>query len=129
MKINQTNIHATKITLHDNKLTGGNYKLNPKYYKDITKLNDNSYKLQLSIEILNSKENPFPLDITVEFETTFSFENIEPNDDIDTFLNVGAIQMVFPFMRSALNNIVTSALLPPLVLPLIDVRQFEFKTK
>ena len=79
------------------------------------------------VEIKNTPSNPFPLDIQVEFETHFSFKEYESKEEIDTYLNVNAIQMIFPFMRSAINSVVSAAILPPLVLPIIDVRQFIIK--
>ena len=125
MKVTNTNIHATKIVLHDNALASGDFKIDPQYYKRITKLENDTYKLTLAIEILNSEEKPFPLDIIVEFESTFKFEDIELENDIKNFLDINAIQMIFPFMRSALNSVVSASIMPPLVLPIIDVRQFK----
>lgn len=127
MKITNTNIHAKKITLHDHGLIGENFKINPEYYKKITKLENDSYKLELVIDILNSKENPFPLDIHIEFETIFTFEEYDSQQEIETFLNFNAIQMIFPFMRVAVNSVVSAAIMPPLVLPIIDVRQFKLR--
>jgi|AntRauTorckE6833_2_1112554.scaffolds.fasta_scaffold61229_2 preprotein translocase subunit SecB len=127
MKINHTNIRAKNINLHDYGLKGHNFKINPKYYKKITKLENDSYRLELFIDIKNTKENPFPIDLSVDFETTFSFADYESDDEIKKFLNINAVQMIFPFMRSAINSVVSSALLPPLVLPIIDVRQFKEK--
>ncbi len=125
VKISHTNIHAKKITLLDNCLTGDNFKIDPKYYKKITKLGDDSYKLLLIVEIINTKESPFPLDVHVEFETVFTIKECDSPKEIETFLNINAIQMIYPFMRSALNSVVSAAILPPLVLPIIDVRQFS----
>jgi preprotein translocase subunit SecB len=127
MKINHTSIRAKNIYLHDHDLKGQNFKINPNYYKRITKQENNSFKLELFIEIKNTKDNPFPIDLTLDFETIFSFTDYESNEEINNFLNINAIQMIFPFMRSAINSIVSSALMPPLVLPIIDVRQFKDK--
>lgn len=127
MKVNHTNIHAKNIYLHDNGLKNQNFKINPDYYRKITKLENGSYRLELFIEIKNTEENPFPIDLSVNFETTFSFTDYESEEEIKKFLKVNAIQMIFPFMRSAINSVVTSALMPPLVLPIIDVRQFKDK--
>lgn len=124
MNISHTNIHATKITLLDNCLSGSNFKINPNYYKKITDLGNDSYKLLLIAEIINTQESPFPLDIHVEFETVYTFKEYESKKEIETFLNINAIQMIFPFMRSAINSVVSAAILPPLVLPIIDVRKF-----
>lgn len=127
MKISHTNIYATKITLLNHGLKSTNYKINPQFFKNISQFDDNKYKLELTVSILNTEETPFPMDIEVDFETTFSFTEVENKQEIDSFLNTNAIQMIFPFMRSAINSVVTAAIMPPLVLPIIDVRQFVEK--
>lgn len=127
MRISHTNIHAKKITLLDNCLSGDNFKISPKYYKEIHDLGEDKYKLTLIVEVKNTSTNPFPLDVYVEFETHFSFKEYESKEEISTYLNVNAIQMIFPFMRAAINSIVSAAVQPPLVLPIIDVRQFVVK--
>lgn len=127
MKVNHKGIRAKNIYLRDHGLKGQKYKLSPGYYKQIVKNEDDSYCLRLFIEIKNTDENPFPMDISLEFETIFTFSEFESVDEIYNYLNLNAIQMIFPYMRTALTSIVTSALMPPLVLPIIDVRQFKDK--
>ncbi|MBU1142725.1 MAG: protein-export chaperone SecB [Firmicutes bacterium] len=127
MIISHTNILATKLYLLDNGLKGTNFNINPQFFKKITKIDDGNYKIELSVSIKNTKTNPFPVEIEAIFETTFNFKEVENEQDVDTFLNVNAIQMIFPFMRAAINSLVSAALMPPLVLPIIDVRQFNTK--
>lgn len=125
MKISQTNIHATKIILHNNELNGQKYKLQPHFFKTIERLEEGKYKLSLAVEIISTEDSPFPLDIDIEFETIYTFKDYESVDELENYLNLGAIQMIFPYMRTAITSIVSAALLPPLVLPIIDVRQFK----
>lgn len=127
MKISHTNILATKLCLLDQNLKRTNFNINPEYFKKITKIDDNNYKIELTVNIKNTKNNPFPVEVEAVFETMFNFQEVENEQDIDTFLNVNAIQMVFPFMRAAINSLVSAALMPPLILPIIDVRQFITK--
>jgi preprotein translocase subunit SecB len=125
MKIKHTNIHAKKIVLRNHGLDGRKYQLNPQYYKSISKVGEDAYRLELSVHLVNTESNPFPIDLFVEFETVFSFSEYDSQKEIDGFLNRSAIQMIFPFMRAAIHGVVSAALLPPLVLPMIDVRQFK----
>lgn len=93
------------------------------YFKHVDKIVDDTYLLTLVIELKNTKDNPFPVDLVVEFESMFKFKDYKDEEEIMNFLNITAIQMVFPIMRASVNSLITSALLPPLVLPLIpDVR-------
>lgn len=125
MTVSNTNLQATKLTLVKHQIKRTDFKINPIYSKKIIKHQDDTYTIYLSIEIHNTEENPFPIDLDVEFEATFVFSNDYDTEKIDSFLSVNAIQIVFPFIRSAVNNLVTSALLPPLILPIIDVRFFK----
>lgn len=125
MKISQSNIHATKLSLHDNQLNVANYQIDPQYYKKITPRDNNTYQLSLSAMICNTEQKPFPLDLEVVFEVTFKLDDAKDQKEIDDFLNINAIQMVFPFMRAAINSLTSAALMPPLVIPIIDVRQFK----
>ena len=139
MKISQTNIHATKIIMHNNELKGQKYtikhqflkiiqkkyKLQPNFFKTIERLEEGKYKLSLAVEIISTEDSPFPLDIDIEFATIYTFKDYESVDELENYLNLGAIQMIFPYMRTAITSIVSAALLPPLVLPIIDVRQFK----
>ena len=125
MKISQTSIHATKIILRNNEMNGQKYRLQPHFFKSIEKIEDGKYKLSLSVEIKNTEDSPFPLDIDIEFETVYTFKDYESDEELENYLNFGAIQMIFPYMRTAITSIVSAALLPPLVLPIIDVRQFK----
>lgn len=78
---------------------------------------------------MNTKEHPFPIDLSIEFESNYHFTPDYTKEAIANLMNISAVQMVFPFIRSAVNSVVTSALLPPLVLPIIDVRIFNESTQ
>ncbi len=125
MNIKQYSIRAKNISLINHNIDTKTFQIKPEYLKRITKIEGDTYKLDLVIKIVNSKENPFPLDIVTEFEAIYCFSEETKEEEIINFLNIGAIQMVFPFMRSAVNNVITSALLPPLVIPIVDVRNFK----
>jgi preprotein translocase subunit SecB len=123
MNIVQSQIKAKKLSLHVNNLKGDNFQVKPLYFKHVDKIVDDTYLLTLVIELKNTKDNPFPVDLVVEFESMFKFKDYKDEEEIMNFLNITAIQMVFPIMRASVNSLITSALLPPLVLPLIpDVR-------
>jgi len=124
MKITHTNVRATKITLRDNGLEKSNFKINPQFYKKIVGVTDSTYKVTLIVKIENTEEFPFPVDLEVVFEAQFKIQECT-EQETNNFLNIGAIQMIFPFIRASINSVVTAALMPPLVLPIIDVRQFQ----
>jgi preprotein translocase subunit SecB len=113
--------------LHDNNLTGTNYKISPVYYKRINQITENSYTFELELKIENTEENPFPININIAYETTFSFKNFQSEKEIKDFLNIAAVQLIFPFIRTALNSLLSAAILPPIILPPVDVKMFKEK--
>ena len=49
-----------------------------------------------------------------------SFEVFEATDfEINTFLNIKAIDIMFPYLRAAVSGVTASAMLPPVMLPII----------
>lgn len=48
-----------------------------------------------------------------------SFEIFEATDfEINTFLNVKAIDIMFPYLRAAVSGVTAAAMLPPVMLPI-----------
>ena len=125
MKIKNTMIQADKIILHNTGILGNNFKLNPSYEKEIHKDQENAYILKLFVALKNTEENPFPVSLEVCFTSRFEFEDSKNEKEIMAYLNISAIQMIFPYIRACITNIFSAALLPPLVLPIIDVRNFK----
>ncbi|NMA05538.1 MAG: protein-export chaperone SecB [Acholeplasmataceae bacterium] len=127
MRYRHTDILAKKLLLYDNGLLGEDFKIVPKYYKKITKIESDTYVVEVELKLQNTAENAFPLDINVIYESTFFVSEYHSEDELKDFLNVGAIQIIFPFIRSALNSLTGAALLPPIILPFVDVRTFKEK--
>ena len=128
MKIKNTMLQADKISLHNTGVLGSNFKVNPIYEKEILKDSDSVYLLKLYVNFHNTVENPFPVELNISFISRFEFEEVKSENEITSYLNINAIQMIFPFMRAAITSVFSAALLPPLVLPIIDVRDFKAKS-
>ena len=128
MKIKNTMLQADKVSLHNTGVLGDNFKLNPLYEKEVLKDSESTYILKLYVKLHNTEENPFPVDFDISFTSRFEFEDIKDEKEITSYLNINAIQMIFPYIRAAITSIFSAALLPPLVLPIIDVRDFKLKS-
>ena len=124
MNITKTTFKTEKICIQSHFITG-NFKVNPDFKKQITKINNNEYETKLFVTIKNTVDNPFPVDIEVIFSGIFTFDQIETEEEVETFLNNGAIQILFPFVRTIISSSTASALMQPLVLPIIDIRAFK----
>ncbi len=124
MNIINSTLKTEKISLQNYSIEG-QFNVNPQYKKCISKVKENVYKAQLSVSITNTTENPFPIDLEIIFSGIFEFDQIENQKELDTFLNINAIQIIFPYIRSLVSTITGASLMQPLVLPIVDTRAFK----
>ncbi len=127
-KFNSLTLMVNEASIKNNNLPVGEFKLNPQIQKKIGKANSpgNAYVVEIRVEILNTPENPFPIDLVASLSGIFNIEgdNVE---DINNFLQLQGFQMVFPYLRSLVANMTANAMMPPIFLPIVYANQFEEK--
>lgn len=127
-KFNNLTLMVNEASIKNNNLPVGEFKLNPQIQKKIGKANSpgNAYVVEIRVEILNTPENPFPIDLVASLSGIFNIEgdNVE---DINNFLQLQGFQMVFPYLRSLVANMTANAMMPPIFLPIVYANQFEEK--
>ena len=101
---------------------GIEYKLS----KTALKNSSTNCSLRLVFQITNTSENPTPFDIRIALVGVFSFTKELPEDVMEGFLSLQAVQMLFPYLRSVISNVMTSALIPPIILPVMNVKNINF---
>lgn len=111
-----------------------NFELSP-YYKDNTefkispffkmKVEDydiDKYKVQLIFELRANDENPLPFNISITMTGDFSINMDEENESLrQALLHENAVAIMFPFLRSILASLTTTANVSPLILPIINL--------
>ena len=108
-----------------NNFLQGTFSLKPVLNVAIEK-NGDKYTLLMKVEINNTNENPFPIDMKVVLSGTFEF--LDANDEeIDHFMKKEAIQMMYPYLRSYVTNLSASSMISPIILPIIDVRNINIE--
>ena len=122
MQVMLSELITEKVSLLNNNIGGQEFKIKPKYFKKITMVESDKYKVQLEVLIENEKTNPFPVDVHVIISGIFKFQNIEDHEVINNYLNIEAVKTIFPYIRTSITNITTSSFIPPILLPIIDVR-------
>jgi len=120
-QIVKTNFVTDRLEIKNNHIQGKNFKLLPKITRKVGKLKDNLYFTTLMLEVETSKEQPFPINLFIDFRGIFEFTPTSSHDEILHFLNTEAVQIMFPYLRTTLTNLTTTAMLPPLILPIVDV--------
>lgn len=91
----------------------------PSLSKNIIKEKNGTNIVKLMFSIKNDENNFFPYDIELNIKGKFCLENVE-DDELDKFLNINAIQMLVPYLRSSLSSAMGALLIPPIILPIMD---------
>lgn len=114
-------IQTNEVSIKNNSLPDGNYTVNPVFTRKTGFEDKDTAFTELSVEIINSEENPFPVDIRAS--VTGFFKNIRiPAEQEEDFLKYNAVHILFPYLRTIISTITTACMLPPIILPIIDVK-------
>lgn len=127
-KLNNFTLIVNEAFIKNNNLPVGEFKLNPQIQKKIGKANspENTYVVEVRVEILNTPENPFPIDLVASLSGIFNIEG-DNEEEINNFLQIQGFQIVFPYLRSLVANMTANAMMPPIFLPIVYANQFEEK--
>ena len=110
-----------EVTLKNHNITGENFQVKPRFTRNIKKLNESNVNVELRVEILNTEENPFPMDIAVSMSGIFDISKLEEKD-IRQFLEIQSVQFLLPYIRNLITTLTTASLMTPLMLPIYDAR-------
>ncbi len=117
-------IKIEEISIKNNNLESEqeSFDISPEISRDIRFLNDDQSigQTRLNFSLINSDENIFPIDLRIILVGTFVLEKIS-EEDRESFLKYQAVQILFPYLRTMLSNITSSAFMSPILLPVIDV--------
>ena len=121
-KLKNVNIEIDKMSIKNNHLEKGEFKLNPNLSRRVGHIKNAEYFTELRLTIKDEPKSSFPVSIEITIKAIFTFEDVkdEEKNDIDQFLKKQGVHILYPYLRSAVSNLTTNALLPPLVLPVIN---------
>ena len=111
-------IHELKIT--KNNIKPGNYPLRPTIQRQIGKIKEGIYFTKLILSIENTESQPFPVNVSVDFRGIFEFKDITDEAQVFDFLRINAVNIIYPYLSSTVTNLSINAMMPPLILPIID---------
>lgn len=110
-----------EITLVNHHINGQSFKINPQIQRKINILDESHAAVTYILEIRNTTEQPFPFDITVSLTGQFDLSKLA-KENIDEFLKIQTCQILFPQIRTIVASLTTSALMPPILLPIVDAK-------
>lgn len=127
MQVSVKNIQiiTNEASFINNLLPDGNFEIRPNITRRIEKLKDaeNRYALEMQVTIKNEPENKFPFDLKVRITGIFDFDG-DNEKEINDFLKLQGVQMVFPYLRTMVSNLTSTVLMPSIMLPIINPLDF-----
>lgn len=110
------------LEIKNNHLPQGEFKLNPKVSRDTGKIDNNKYFTMLTLKIENTENDKFPIDLIVGIKAIFTLDNVEEEDnkDIENFLKLQGVHILYPYLRSTVSSLTSISMLPPIVLPIVN---------
>lgn len=116
------NITTKSLEFINRAKEGINYELKPKVTKKIIVSDNSIYELHMFFRV-NSDivDNAAPFEMNLEIAGLFELVDGETKD-IDSFMNSNAVGIIFPYLRSIISNVMSSMMLPPIILPIVDAR-------
>ena len=81
---------------------------------------EKTYLSGLRFEMKSTPENPTPYNVCVHVVGVFEAENVNTDQDMQT-LQYATTNVLLPTLRAAVANLLSTAMLPPLQIPLIPV--------
>lgn len=81
---------------------------------------EKTYLSGLRFEMKSTPENPTPYNVCVHVVGVFEAENVDTDQDMQT-LQYATTNVLLPTLRAAVANLLATAMLPPIQIPLIPV--------
>ncbi|MDE5566084.1 MAG: protein-export chaperone SecB [Anaeroplasmataceae bacterium] len=119
MIIKSFEVEIEKFTIEAKKNQDVIINAKPFIGKNVLKEENGINVVKLMFSIKNDENNNFPYDIELNIKGEFCLEDIE-DDELEKFLNINAIQMLVPYLRSSLSSAMGALMIPPIVLPIMD---------
>jgi len=116
------NITTKRLEFINRAKEGINYELKPKVTKKIIVSDNSIYELHMFFRVTSDiVDNTAPFEMNLEIAGLFELVDGETKD-IDSFMNNNAVSIIFPYLRSIISNVMSSMMLPPIILPIVDAR-------
>jgi len=103
--------------------TGGKANMDIDFGHSITVRNKEA---QVSIKCVlfrKAKKEEKPFHLAVQMTGIFQFQTELQDEELNNILKQHAINILLPYLRALISNITVNAGLPPVILPLINVKQ------
>lgn len=125
-----TTTFVVKKIIFDNHCLNGKFTFKPEIFVSFSKLADNEWESSFCVRVINKEGTPFPFDVDVAVSLITKFNGeLPPKEELISYLKVGSLNILYPYVRSVLTNVSTAAMVAPIILPVADVREFSKNIK
>lgn len=115
-------LFTNEIRIVNHQLPVGQFTADPKIHRTINKIDDVKTAVTYALELKSTDEHPFPADIFVSLTGVFDISKLD-DSQVDDFIKVQTCQILFPQIRTIVSSLTSAALMPPLLLPIVDARK------
>ena len=110
---------TNELSIRNNQLPPGTFSINPMFRRNIGTINEHQAFTQIVVELKNTEDHPFPVDITADMTAIFEIDSI-PQETLDDFLKHQAVHILLPYLRAMISSVTANSFMPAIVLPVFN---------
>lgn len=122
MKYRLINVTTLKFRFDNKAKPNVEYKLSPRFGKGLCRLSNTIHELHLAFSLHDDEGNLSPYDIDLEIVGKFEITDCDEKEILD-FMNLNAVSILFPYLRSILSSLMSSMMISPIILPIVDAME------
>lgn len=119
------NYTVTEMSFKSTPVPGGQheFELHPQFHHSVVDCGENQYDVHLSVEIVSAEDKPIPFQLKAALVGRFALcdgdGTISPEMK-ESIIQKNTISILFPFLRSIVATLTSSANIPTLLLPVMN---------
>lgn len=110
---------------------GGKVNLDLKFSKNSTYLDKNRVRINVSVKLFNDiMDNNFPFSLSFVISGLFQYRDVNIEEDNNReLIEQRMLEILYPYIRQVVSNVLMTANMPPLFLPTININQLIKKNQ
>ena len=124
-KMNKMDVHVMKLVFHRQQVESQKLQLKPLIRGSIGE-KDEHYFTEIGVIIKDDKKDgkkryPFHLEVTLR--AYFDITEVKDQEAVERFLIKQGVHLLYPYVRATVSSLSTTAMVNPLILPILDASQ------
>ena len=115
-------VNTLQFKLNKDSKDVAEFQIAPSFSKEVTDNGDETYDVRLTVAIETTKEKPMLFDLLVDITGHFALANDAGDEKFRNHLiNQNTVAILFPFLRTIVASLTTTANVSALMLPIINL--------